>query len=265
MKKVILQFCVLLILFFGTWLVISRINWVSVFRVEQMKKSTEEKLGDLSWDIFSKATEEIHTGLVTQMVDTLIAKICKENNIDKTKIKIHVLKKDEINAFTLPNNHLVVFTGLITACDNEAQLMGVLSHEIAHMKKNHVMKKLVKDFGLSALISITSGNGGPLLVKKIISLLSSKAYERDLETEADRAAVDYMLKAKADPEQFANFLFKLGDENNLPGQLEWVSTHPDSKMRAESIVAYLKGKIILKETVMSEKEWAIMKEKLNDK
>ena len=266
MKKIVLQFSVIVILFFATWFGLRQIDWVSVFNVQEATKSTEEKLGDLFWKMFSKTENEIQSTTIQNSIDTLVTHICKNNSIDRSKIKIHILRNEEINAFTLPNNHLVIYSGLIKSSENEAELLGVISHELAHMEKNHVMKKLMKEVGLSVLISMTTNNAGGEIIKKTAKMLSSSAYDRDLETEADLTAVEYLLNSNIDPEPFANFLYRLSDEEkNIPNQVYWISTHPESKERAERIIESLKHKSITKGSVLTKEKWDLLKSKLDDK
>ncbi len=265
MKRILFEFITLVALFFATYFLFSRFDWVSIFKIERVTKSTEEKIGDTFWEFLSKTENEIHSDSIKSKLENLINKICVPNSIDKNSIKLHVLRKSDINAFALPNNHLVVFSGLIENCENAEELCGVLGHEIAHMQKNHVMKKLVKEVGLGMLISMTSGKGNPEIAKEIGKLLSSSAYDRALEREADLTSVEYLLKAKIDPEPFANFLYRLGDEKeNIPNQVYWISTHPDSKERAENIISIIKGKTNPKESMMSDEEWSTFKKRFKD-
>jgi predicted Zn-dependent protease len=211
--------------------------------IEQTTQNTEEKIGDLFWKMLKSSETEISSDSIVAPVDSMLTRICTTNSIDRKKVKLHLLRKDEINAFALPNNHLVVFSGLIAACENEAEFYGVIGHELAHMEKNHVMNKLVKEIGLSVLISMSTGNVNAEVIKETLKHLSSTAYDRSLETEADLTAADYLINAGIEPEPFANFLYRLADETkNLPNQIYWISTHPESKERAEKIIEHIKGK-----------------------
>lgn len=121
------------------------------------------------------------------------------------------------------------------------------------------MKKLVKEVGLSVLISIATGGGGGDIAA-IAKLLSSSAYDRKLEKDADIKAVDYMAAADISPDHLANFLYRLGENN--PDDLRyltWISTHPDSKERAEYIVSYGKGKVKKPEPILANSTWQQMK------
>lgn len=261
LQKAIFQFLVLVALFFGTWFGLQQINWMKVLRIEQNKKTLEQKLGDQFWDFYSKTETEVRSPFVVKAIDSLVTRLCTSNNLDRSKIKVHILEKDEINAFALPNDHLVVYTGLIAAAENEAELLGVLGHEIAHIEKSHVMKKLSKEIGLSVLVSMSAGSAGGEVVKKALKLLSSTAYDRDLEREADQTSVEYLLKAKVNPEPLAQFFFRLAEkEKDTPEQAYWISTHPDSKERAIAIINFIKDKPDTNYThILSDKDWAKLK------
>jgi uncharacterized protein Smg (DUF494 family) len=72
-----------------------------------------------------------------------------------------------------------------------------------------------------------------------------------------------MIKSEIDPEPFANFLYRLGDEEkNIPNQMYWITTHPESKERAEKIVEYIKDKNIVRRKILTEEQWDNLKEKL---
>ena len=239
MKKVILQLMIFAGVFFATWFLLSRIDWMTIFKVKHTTKKTEEKLGDLFWNAIKQSETEVQSSDIVAPIDTLITHICKANDIDRKKIKLHIIKKDDINAFALPDNHLIVYTGLIDECDNEAELCGVLGHEIAHMEKNHVMRKLVNEIGLSVLISITTGSKSAEITKQALRMLSSTAYERRLETEADMTSVDYMIKAQIDPTALANFMFRLSSkQGDISRQLSWISSHPESEERLRELLIF---------------------------
>lgn len=265
MKKTIIQGALSILLFFGTWFVLTKINWVKVFKVQKVTDKTEKKLGDLFWELFQQTEKENKNPFVVNSVDSIVNRICIANKIDREFIKVHILNKGDINAFALPNGHLIVYSGLITNSDNQEQLSGVICHEIAHINLNHVMKKLVKEIGLSVLISMTTGNGGSEIIKETAKMLSSSAFDRSLEKEADIKAVDYLIKAKINPEPFADFLFKLSDkENEATKYLTWISTHPDSRERAEYIIEYSKDKKSIYTGIITTETWDKLKEKLNE-
>ncbi len=260
MKKIVLQIILIVAVFFLAWQLINQVNWMKLFKVEQISNRTEEKLGDIFWDLIKKSNDPIDDKKITGPVDSLLTKICEANNLDRKKIKLHVLNKDEVNAFAMPNNHLVVYSGLITASDNEGQLSGVIAHEVAHLQMNHVMKKMVKEVGLSVLISIAAGNGGET-VGSLAKTLTSTAYDRKLEKEADLKAVEYMREANMNPEHLANFLYKLTDEE-ISKHLVLISTHPATKERAEYIVEASNQQPTKDKPVLAKGSWEVLQSRL---
>lgn len=256
MKKIIFQGLTIVALFFITWLALSKINWVAIFKVEKLSKTTEEKLGDLFWDMFNQSEKVIRDKEILAPIDSIITRICTSNNIDRNQIKLHIIQNKEINAFALPNKHLVIYTGLISAAENEAELSGVIGHELAHMEMSHVMKKLIKEVGLSVLISMSTGNNSSEVIKETAKLLSSTAFDRNLEKEADMKAVDYLINSDINPESFANFLYKMADDESKVGKhLSWISTHPNSRERAEYIIQYSKTKSQKSNPILTQATW----------
>lgn len=265
MKKIILQSALSIAVFLATWYGLSQFDWVKIFKVQEVTKTTEQKLGDMFWDYFSQSEEENKNKLLVHSLDSLVNHICKSNDIDRNSVKVHLLNKDEINAFALPNGHLIVYTGLIQNSNNQEALSGVLCHEIAHIQLKHVMKKLGTELGLSVLISMTSGNVGSDAIKKTAKMLSSTAFDRGLEKEADLKAVDYMVNANINTEPFADFLNNMAlTEAEKSEYLDWMSTHPDSKIRAEYILEYGKTKTRYSKPVLSQSTWLAIKEELKE-
>lgn len=263
MKKVIIQGLFLIVSFFATWFIVMQVNWMKFLKVQKITDKTEMKLGELFWEVFKKTEKEDNNPFVVNSVDSIATRICSANNIDRKSIKIHILYNDDVNAFALPNGHLVIYSSLIQNAENPEELAGVISHEIAHIQLNHVMKMLVKEVGLTMLISITTGKGSSESIKQVAKKLSSSAFDRRLEKEADLKAIDYLVNARIDPEPFANFLYRLSNkENNEAKYLKWISTHPESKERAAYIIEYFKGKKINHERLLTGETWNKLKDKL---
>lgn len=260
MRKVFFQFVVSLATFLAVLFAFSRVDWLSVFRIQNT--SVEEKLGEMYWDLFSETETFIESDSILAPIDSLITHICRANGIKRDKIKFHVVENPEVNAFAFPNNHLVIYTSLITECKNEMELCGVISHEVAHMEKGHVMKKLIKEVGLSVLIGITSNGNGTEVLKETAKLLSSTAYDRTLESEADALAVSYLIEASIDPQPFADFLYRLAQEEQLPSVAEWISTHPDSKQRSETIIDLARDSKAEYKQILDNAAWEKLKKKV---
>lgn len=260
MKKILFQGIGMAAVFLCIWLALSQIDFLSVFKIPENRGKLETKLGEVIWESIEESETVIKNDSVNRALEKLFGHICRENNIDSKKIKLHIIEKDEINAFALPAGHLVVYTGLMRDCENESQLAGVIGHEIAHIEKDHVMKKLIKEFGLATLASLISGGQDGGLLIKVGEELSSSAYDRSLESEADMESVDYLQKAHLNPSHFADFMYKISRGNDVPDAMYWISTHPESEERALSILEKIKGKKFKVRKILSDKEWKLLHE-----
>lgn len=265
MKKLLLAAAIMIGIFAGIWYVLAQVNWVKLFRLEKITEKTEKKLGDLLWESYSRKETEVKDLQVVNAVDSMVTSICKANGIARSSIQLHVFDKSDVNAFAFPGGHLAVFTGLIKEMENPEELTGVISHEIAHIQLKHVMKKLTKEIGLSVLISIATGTGDGAVIGDIVRTLSSTAFDRRLEKQADLAAIDYMAAARVNPLPMADFMDRLAEKEKSPESeyLSWMSTHPESAERAVYIREYGRGKVKSPEPVVSAATWKSIKKKLN--
>ena len=243
MKKLIVLLLFIVFAFGGCIYVISLFNWKKTFGIERVTTDLDQKLGDVFWKSYSAEMVEVKDRKVVLPILQMVDQLCSGNGIKSSTIKIHVVENSEINAFAMPGRHLVVHIGLIDFVDHQEEITGVIAHEIAHIESGHVVKKLGKEIGLSVILNLTLGDIGGEVVRNALSTITSTAYDRSLEKEADLKAVDYMLKAKMNPTYLASFLEKLDKQSQTPEVLQWVSTHPDSKER----VRYINEKISLYE------------------
>lgn len=237
MQKVSLQFLAALFIFFALWFSLSKVPFIDRDQIKKVDSVTEKKLGELILKAIEISDKKIRSRKLNGVIDTIKNLICNAQGIDPNSIKIYVLQKEDVNAFALPDRQIVVYSGLINYSKNPEEVAGVLAHELGHIEKKHVMKKLIKELGLTMIITLAGKNGGFEIVKDAARTLSSSAFDRKQEEEADDFAFDTMVKANADPENLANFLFRMSKESgSIPEELVWISTHPDTKERAAEIL-----------------------------
>lgn len=165
------------------------------------------------------------------------------NSDAKVPFTIKVLDSEEVNAFALPGGFFFVNSGLILKAGNEAELAGVMGHEIAHVAARHATRNATKgQFArigmIGAAIGIPYGwtgyavQQGASLAIPMSFLDFSRAYER----KADHLGLQYMYKAGYDPAAFVDFFEKIESlERKNPGTVSKVfSTHPltDDRIQA---------------------------------
>lgn len=261
MKKILIQASISIGLFFLCWYALNQVNWISAFRVEKASHKIEESLSKIFYKVYEN--NSLENDFVFSAVDSILTKVCTKNEIDRNSIKLLVVDDSEINAFAAPGSVLVINRGLIEAAENQQELAGVICHEIAHIELQHVMQSVIKEVGLSVLISIATGDTGSDTVRQVAMQMSTSSFDRSLEKEADIKAVEYLLNSNISPEPFAEFLYRLSeDENEISKYLVWVSTHPDSKDRAQYILEEAKTTELIVETFLFETTWARIKSEL---
>lgn len=261
-NKIVFQFVVLIVVFFGLWFGLSQINFVDRSDIESFTKANERKLGDFILKSIKQTESEIKNDSIKLFIDSIGRRLCEANQIPYDSIKVTIIKKSDVNAFALPDNNMIIYTGLIDYAQNAEEVAGVMAHEIGHMQNKHVMKKLTKEIGLAMLFTIAGGDAGFEIVREAARTLSSSAFDRTQEIEADTYAIEMMAKADIDPEHMANFLFRLGKDNEMPEQLVWISTHPESKNRAAEILNKRKDYTFEKKPVLNT-PWNDIKELTN--
>jgi hypothetical protein len=160
----------------------------------------------------------------------------------KIPFTIKVIDSDEVNAFALPGGFFYVNKGLLLAADNEAEVAGVMAHEIAHVAARHAMENIAKANlwqGLAMAGSIFLGGIPGLIYQNTAGLglaaLFSK-FSRSAEAEADRLGTQYLYAAGYDPSAMATMFEKLASKNKKkPGFLaKTFSSHPQSIERLEA-------------------------------
>jgi predicted Zn-dependent protease len=166
------------------------------------------------------------------------------NSDAKVPFTIKVVDSDEINAFALPGGFFYVNSGLITSADEEAELAGVMAHEIAHVAARHGTEQYTKgtiaNYATLPLIFLGGGLGyGLYQAAGFLIPLKFLQFSRSAETEADFLGLQYVYKTGYDPTAFVSFFEKIqAQEKKKPGKLSKAfSTHPPTADRIEKTQA----------------------------
>jgi predicted Zn-dependent protease len=148
---------------------------------------------------------------------------------------------DVINAFAAPGGGIYMYTGLILAAGSEAEVVGVLGHEIAHVIERHGAKRLVATLGTQQVLDIVLGQGASGLARLVSSLASSGAllkYSRTNELDADSLGVSYVIDAGWDPRGLVEFFDRLRRMGGSGPQFLSTHPHPANRVRRlEQIIA----------------------------
>src|SRR5271154_574718 len=163
------------------------------------------------------------------------------NSDAKVPFTIKVIDSDEVNAFALPGGFFYVNSGLILAADEEAELAGVMAHEISHVAARHAMRQMTRanwaQIGSIPLIFIGGGLGYGIYEASSLALpLTFMKFQRNFEAEADYLGLQYMYKTGYDPQAFISFFEKIqAKEKKKPGTIaKAFASHPQTPDRIEA-------------------------------
>jgi len=158
-----------------------------------------------------------------------------------------LINAKEINAFALPGGPIYVHTGIIAAATTEAQLAGVIAHEISHVALRHstnqASKAMLAQAPLAILGGVLSGGGGLLgqLAQLGIAFGANSVFlkfSRGAESQADEQGAQILYDAGYDPRAMAQFFETIGKESG-GGGIEFLSSHPNPGNRQENILKLL--------------------------
>ncbi|MFZ0312845.1 MAG: M48 family metalloprotease [Candidatus Korobacteraceae bacterium] len=179
---------------------------------------------------------------VTEYINRLGQNLVR-NSDAKVPFTIKVIDTDEVNAFALPGGFFYVNSGLILAADNEAELAGVMAHEIGHVAACHVAREQTRgnivNLASIPLIFVPGGWAvyeGTQAALGIGVPLAFMKFSRNFEAEADFLGMEYMYKAGYDPQSFISFFEKIeAQEKKKPGTLaKAFASHPMTPDRVAS-------------------------------
>ncbi len=174
-----------------------------------------------------------------------------------TAFDVTLLNSSVNNAFAVPGGYVYVTRQLVTLMNNEAELAGVLGHEVGHVAARHsarrqatAQRNQLGGLGVAILSSVLLGDNplagqiGQAAMQG--SQLLTLSYSRSQEIEADNLGVSYLQRAGYDPRAMASLLQSLAAQNSLDAQLQgrdnatipaWASTHPDPASRVQNALA----------------------------
>jgi predicted Zn-dependent protease len=189
----------------------------------------------------------IQDPVVTEYVNRIGQNLVR-NSDAKVPFTIKVIDSEEVNAFALPGGFLYVNSGLIRAAQDEAELAGVMAHEIAHVAARHATRQMTRSqmFNLASIPLIFVGGGVGVAVQQAAGLampLSLTKFSRGFETEADYLGVEYLYKSGYDPQAFISFFERIqAQEKQKPGLIaKAFSDHPQTADRMKKTQREIAG------------------------
>ncbi|MGB5054654.1 MAG: M48 family metalloprotease [Nitrospirales bacterium] len=214
--------------------------------MEPIGEEEEITLGEaVAVEAFSRFGGEYSNPAWTRYIN-LVGKTVAEVS-DRPTLNYHfaILNSQEQNAFAAPGGYIFITVGLLKTLKNEAELAGVLAHEIAHVTQKHMLDAIRRGalMGSVSELTLTAMKQDPAMFSSVIDemtdLLFTKGLDKDKEFEADVVGVEYAYRAGYNPQGLENYLQTLAKEEGH-AESKFFTTHPSTTLRISKIDTLLK-------------------------
>jgi predicted Zn-dependent protease len=156
--------------------------------------------------------------------------------------EVTVVDSKVVNAFALPDGHILITTALLRMMSSADELAAVLAHEINHVVGRHVVELMVRRAGLGVILMGVTG-GGESVGRNLLAASASLAalgFNRDMESEADERGLDLLSRALVDPHAAVTVMERIaGEEGDTPAATEYLHTHPLTRKRIEAMESWI--------------------------
>ena len=216
-------------------------------QLNMLSRTDEIKMGiDSKPDMLKEYGGEVKNADARAYVTNLGKQLAAQTEADNPTLpwEFTLLNSDVINAFALPGGKVFISRGLAIKMTNEAQMAGVLGHEIGHVTAQHINDRMVRQTGLSVGAAVLGAAGGDKYGEAISAVVSQGGglfllkYDRGEETEADHLGVRYMVRAHYNPHAQIEVMEILKAVAGSGGA-EWTQTHPLPQTRISDLQAYI--------------------------
>lgn len=245
--------------------------WISVVAlgVAVSGCSTNRATGDQSFTAFMSEEQELKVGaeehpkilkafggkyenpVLEAYVHNIGRALADVSEVPNLPYSFTILNDHKVNAFALPGGYVYITRGLLALAENEAEMAGVLAHEIGHITARHSAERhstaMATNIGLTVLGVIGSAVGVPSGVGQAVSMGAQAAiqsYSREQELEADMLGVRYMTRLGYSPDGLTTFFKKMSAHSELEArsmgqdgiQHNIMSTHPRTEQRIDQAI-----------------------------
>ncbi|MBW1895880.1 MAG: M48 family metalloprotease [Deltaproteobacteria bacterium] len=207
-------------------------------------------MGDEMMQYVKRYYRFVRDPFVVSYINRVGQQIVREFPSTPFEFNFYVLKEDVYNAFAGPGGHVFINSGLLAAMDNEAQLAGILAHEVSHVFCRHISERmarakklsLVQAAGMLAGIFLGGDAGAAAMAgSQAVGQTISLQYSRENETEADTVGIKYLTKAGYGCEGLIEVFGKMRDKRwfgpeDIP---DYMSTHPALETRMAYIDTWI--------------------------
>lgn len=218
----------------------------------RMSESEEIKIGR---EAFPKAVQQMRGEYQDPALKEYVARVglslAHVSQRPDLPYTFKVVNDSSPNAFALPGGHIAITRGLLIGLQNESQIAAVLGHEIGHVTARHavqgIQRNILLNLGLTVLSSATGDTSYSAVSRQagqIAGAIIDSSYSRDQESESDRLGIDYMVRARYNPQgavQLQEYFLKKSEGERDPQWIEGLfRTHPFSKDRLFANQGYIR-------------------------
>jgi len=218
--------------------------------VEALQPIGEEEeitLGEaVAVEAFSRFGGEYSNQAWTRYINLVGETIAEVSDRPTLNYHFAILNSTEQNAFAAPGGYIFITVGLLKTLKNEAELAGVLAHEVAHVTKQHMLETIRRGAVLGSVseFTLTAMKKNPEMFSSVIDemteVLFTKGLDKDKEFEADVVGIEYAYRAGYHPQGLRDYLKTLGKEEGHV-QSKFFTTHPSTIVRISKIDTLLRN------------------------
>jgi beta-barrel assembly-enhancing protease len=194
-----------------------------VIQLSNMSDAQEASFGaQINQSLISNKIKINQNPAVNAYVDRIGQRLAKNSTRPNIKYTFQVIEDNNINAFATMGGYVYINTGTLKAADNEAQLAGVMGHEIGHIAGRHALQH-IKQAALAQGITSIAGVDRDQIVQIATQVAFTLPNSRQDEYDADRRGLTTMIQTGYAPSAMPEFMKKLVSNNSAP---EFLSSHP---------------------------------------
>jgi len=204
-------------------------NWYSL--------ATEIRMGREYAQMIDSTVKLVQDPVITEYVNRIGQNIVR-NSDAQVPFTIKVIDASEVNAFALPGGFFYVNSGLLLAADEEAELAGVMAHEVAHVAARHAVRQMTRAnlANIASIPLIFVGGGVGYAARSAAGIgvpMGFMKFSRGFEAEADYLGLQYLYKTGYDPQSLMSFFEKIQAKEKIkPGTLSKIfASHPPIESR----------------------------------
>lgn len=185
---------------------------------------------------------------LTRYVNLVGKGVAAYSDRSEIEFRFAVLESNTVNAFAAPGGYIFVTRGALALMQDEAELAGVLAHEISHVSARHIVRELgirAQDSAGTSLATLVSGATDPLrvalqqMVDKAVEILFERGYRKEDEFESDRLGTTLLALSGYDSGALRRYLARVATQQGQSSTADISRTHPGTELRIAAIGAFL--------------------------